>query len=547
MLTPKELILRPKPVPLSEFDLTQTNPSRIIACLNPPAEAVEAGHAIAIPDSTFDVRQIIKQLSTEFQPDLVSLSARVMSFRPRGLYTLNCPTVMKLGDTFHLGDGGLSQMIRYCQQLDCDYHWTYQSAQHLHFFAEARLKNAFWLPASIVLDLYVPQAFEKSYDVIFRGSKSQLHCYRNQILDKLCRSKINIDIQTKDYINSLQDYVKAHIVVNTSLNGDLNRRVFEVLMAGGFLLTDRIRSQTGLFELFEEGIHFECYGNEAELLEKIQFYLAHPEQAAQIAVAGHQQFTDLYSPQSIQQKLYHYIFNNEIEAPFRREHDQRSQTQLKLKTRIKLYELIQELHRLYSTLSILCYQIQSEIVADLVDLPRSDLTHIVKPDNIAQIKTAYTQAGIQDQIALRCDLPTDSSFQLILLDGAQSVDSLQRQIEATVPYLSQFGFLIIVQPRLNTIQRLNQYLENHHCFPIQLSVNLFEQTYFLELGKHGLIYQKTMPEGYTETVDRVANLAINRISSKELIQQHLKNLSIVRASINFLRPIRSLLRRYTRP
>jgi hypothetical protein len=502
MLTPKELILRPKPVPLAEFDQSG---SRMIACPNPPIEAVERGYAIAIPSSSFDVRQIIKQLP--FEPDLVSLSARVMTFQPRGLHALNCPIVMKLGDTFHPGDGGLSQMIRYCQQLNCDYHWTYQSAQHLHFFTEAGLKNTFWLPASIVLDPYRPTASEKTYNVIFRGSKSQLHCYRNYLLEKVS----NIDVQTKDYISSLQDYTRARIVINTSLNGDLNRRVFEVLMAGGFLLSDRIRPETGLFELFEEGVHLECYGDEAELSEKIQFYLAHPEKAAQIAAAGHQRFIECYLPESIQQKLYHYIFNNEIEAPFRGEHDRRSQTTFKLQTRIKLYEFIQELQRLYPVLNILCYQIAPEIVLDLSDLSRSRLTY-VQPNTKANL---------------------DSTFQIVLVDKA---------IEQCVSYLTPFGFLIVIEPRLITIQQLNQQLEKHHCFPIELSVKLFGQSYPLSLEKHGIAYQKMPPEEDTSMNKNVASLAVDRISSGKVIQQQVKHLSIVRSAVKVLRSIRSLFR-----
>ncbi len=532
MFTPRELILRPKPVPLSEFDLTRSNPDRIIACPNPPVEAVRAGHAIAIPDGTFDIRTILKQLSIEFQPDLVSLSARVMTFRPRGLHTLNCPTVMKLGDTFHLGDGGLSGMIRYCQQLNCDYHWTYQSPQHLHFFAEAGLKNVFWLPASIVLDFYLPTPAEKSYDVIFRGSKSaELHCYRDRVLKSL-----SIDVETKDYIETLKDYTKAHIVINASLNGDLNRRVFEVLMAEGFLLTDRIRPQTGLFELFQEGIHFECYGSESELLEKIRFYLAHPEQAAQIAAAGHQQFLNHYLPDSIQQKLYHYIFQHEIESLFQRRQDVRSHSRYKLNMRIKLYELIQELHRLHTTLDILCWRTCPEIVSDLIDLPRSQLTYIADPRQIAQVPT-----NVRSQLSLQSRFPTDSSFQIVLLDGTHPLPSLQQQIRDSVAYLRHLGFLMITQPRFIAIQQLNQCLEQHYCFPIQLSIALFSQTYPLALNQHGLIYQKIVPGSNPEAGERVTNLAISRISFKKLIQQQLQNLAIVRLSIRCLRPIRSLL------
>ncbi|MGG6269269.1 glycosyltransferase family protein [Leptolyngbya sp. AN03gr2] len=522
----KELLLHHKPVPLSSFELSQANPSRIIACPNPPIEAVQAGHAIAIESSRFNVRQIVKQLP--FEPDLVSLSARLMSFQPRGLSQLNCPTVMKLGDTFHFGDGGLSQMIRYCQQLDCDYHWTYQSPQHLHFFAESGLKNVFWLPVSIVLDFYVPPASEKLYDVVFRGSKSELHWYRNYLLDRLDPC----DAQTKDYISCLQDYAKAHIVVNTSLNGDLNRRVFEVLMAGGFLLTDRIRPQTGLFELFEEGVHFECYGNETELHEKIQFYLAHPEQAAQIAATGHQRFLDRYSPKAIQQKLYDYIFNYEIESLFQGDHDRRSQTTFNLQTRIQLYELVQEIHRVYPALNILCDRISPEIVSDLADLSRSHLTYRLEPDQITEVQAAHIQAGIQNQISLQQSLEAESTFQLILIDYAES-------LQDSIAHLSDLGFLIVLNPRLITLQQLNRQLEQYYCFPIKLSVELFGRSYCLSLEGQGIVYRKIMPEGDSEKKDRVSNLAVKQISSEKVIKQQFKHLSIVRFAIDFLRSIRS--------
>lgn len=526
MSTFKELLIHAKPVPLSAFDLTTSQPAQIIACPNPPVEAVQTRRAIAIEHDTFDVLRIIQHLP--FEPDLVSLSARVMSFQPRNLHRLNCPTVMKLGDTFHLSDGGLSQMIRYCQRLECDYHWTYQSSQHLHFFAEAGLKNLFWLPASIVLDFYVPPNSEKIYDVVFRGSKSELHCYRNYLLEKLC----NVDVQTKDYISSLQDYAKSHIVINTSLNGDLNRRVFEVLMAGGFLLTDRIRPETGLFELFEEGIHFECYDDETELSEKIQFYLAHPEKAAQIAATGHQQFLDRYSPATIQQKLYDYIFNHQIEAPFRGEHDRRSRTSFKLQTRIKLYELIQELHRIYPRLNILCDRICPEIVADLADLSRSRLTYLIKPE---QIQSTSLQAGIENQhISIQHSLAPGSQYQFVLVDNTQS-------LEATLDYLSHLGFLIVIQPGFITLQRLNQCLEQYHCFPIELSVELFGQLYPLMLEEHGVVYQKILPKGDSAEIDPVANLAVNKISSGKVLYQQFKHLSIVRSAIDRLQSLRSLL------
>lgn len=530
MLTPQELILRPKPAPLSDFNLTQP-PFRIIACPNPPVEAIQAGHAIAIPGESFSIQNILKQLP--FQPDLISLSARVMTFLPRGLHKLNCPTVIKLGDTFHLGDGGLSHMVKYCQQLDCDYHWTYQSPQHLHFFTEAGLKNVFWLPASIVINPHVPAPSEKQYDVIFRGSESELHQYRTHILTELRTAGIEIDICQKDYISSIEDYAKSHIVINSSLNGDLNRRVFEVLMVGGFLLTDRIRPQSGLFELFEEGTHFECYGSKTELIEKIQFYLAHPQKAAQIAAAGQQHFLTHYSQQAIQQKLYHSIFK-QLESP---KHDRRIQTAQNLQTRLKLYELIQELHRIYPNLRILCWRTCSTIVADLADLSRAELTHIVESERFSQIQASYYQARIQDQVNLQTK--PMGEFQIVVIDGTTRF--LKQRIQESTNYLSDRGFFIVIQPfSLLAIQQMNYWLSTHHCIPVQLSISLFDQNYDLALEQHGLIYQKITPEAYSISLSDKTNLKLTQIDTQKMIQTQLKTIPMIRCMLQASRMLRRL-------
>ena len=60
-------------------------------------------------------------------------------------------------------------------------------------------------------------------------------------------------------------------------------RVFDVLACGGFLLAERCPA---LGELFTEGVHLEAWGSPEELVEKAQFYLRHPAQAAAMGLAG---------------------------------------------------------------------------------------------------------------------------------------------------------------------------------------------------------------------------------------------------------------------
>ncbi|MCP4590433.1 MAG: glycosyltransferase [bacterium] len=73
------------------------------------------------------------------------------------------------------------------------------------------------------------------------------------------------------------------------INGDnetgLNRRPFEITWAGGFLLS---YDQPELGELFEIGKECAVFRNERELVDQINYYLAHPEERAAIARAGQQ-------------------------------------------------------------------------------------------------------------------------------------------------------------------------------------------------------------------------------------------------------------------
>ncbi len=58
------------------------------------------------------------------------------------------------------------------------------------------------------------------------------------------------------------------------MKGAVNQRVFDVPLAGSFLLTDR-REQ--LLELFEEGSEVVCYSDPEEIADLVRFYLVRPE------------------------------------------------------------------------------------------------------------------------------------------------------------------------------------------------------------------------------------------------------------------------------
>jgi len=62
---------------------------------------------------------------------------------------------------------------------------------------------------------------------------------------------------------------------------DVNERIFKVLYAGGFCISDNVES----YKMFGDGIVIA--DSPEDFREKIDYYLANPEKAAKIATKGH--------------------------------------------------------------------------------------------------------------------------------------------------------------------------------------------------------------------------------------------------------------------
>ncbi len=78
----------------------------------------------------------------------------------------------------------------------------------------------------------------------------------------------------------------AKIALNTNHYagiGDVNKRTFELAGIGAFQLTD---ARAALSDYFEVGREVATFTGRGDLLEKIRYYLARPEERARIAAAG---------------------------------------------------------------------------------------------------------------------------------------------------------------------------------------------------------------------------------------------------------------------
>ena len=249
----------------------------------------QADKIINLPIGTsYDVKEILTENYPNWQPDL--FIAKVDSFFnviPRNVKALDCPKILILGDTQH-GVKPLERMIEYAKSEEYDFYITDHKRHHLWYYYLARIPNLYWLPG---LFLNPPQGDLKIIDfedstiepdfftnkIIFVGQASKFHPRRKAILEYLHQQIPNFWSGRLSQRDSLKAFSQAQISLNISLNGDLNLRFFEIISAGGFLLTDTLAEEAGMNLLLEEGKEYESFENVEQLINKIKYFLQYPE------------------------------------------------------------------------------------------------------------------------------------------------------------------------------------------------------------------------------------------------------------------------------
>lgn len=101
-----------------------------------------------------------------------------------------------------------------------------------------------------------------------------------------------------------------------SLNRKANRdthvmRTFEIPACGAFLLAERTDEQRGMFIEDEEAVFF---NGTDELLEKITFYLRHPEARQKIANAGHRRVTS--GKNTYRDRVFYLLKQAGVKSPY---------------------------------------------------------------------------------------------------------------------------------------------------------------------------------------------------------------------------------------
>jgi glycosyltransferase involved in cell wall biosynthesis len=143
-----------------------------------------------------------------------------------------------------------------------------------------------WMPLGADPDIHAKiDVANKAYDIGFVG-RNAAKTARGRHLELLRRSYPNSFIDQADFTQMGRIYSASKIGFNSSIANDINMRIFEIMASGCMLLTSRI-DRNGLDELFEDNTHLVSFGNDKELIERADYYLAHETERQRIADAGY--------------------------------------------------------------------------------------------------------------------------------------------------------------------------------------------------------------------------------------------------------------------
>ena len=304
------------------------------------------------PVGEYDLAAIAARLPSDQQPDavvcLVDASWRSM---PRNLQAFRCPKVLLVADTHHL-NAPLAGMIRYAQSERFDRIVLLYDRHHWDFFAAAGVKPLYWFPGLTfphddrTVAAARPTAARESR-IAFVGQTGICHPRRIQLLSQLNAQNLPLQARAVSQREGLAFYGSSTVGFNSSLNGDLNLRVFEIMASGAMLLTDALAPSSGLTDIWQPGRELVTYASAAELVEKARHAVAQPAEAAAIGAAGARWFDENFSTAHRQAAFARLVADGQAPAMFappRLTADAPRPAPIAPRL-VSGYEYVQELHR----------------------------------------------------------------------------------------------------------------------------------------------------------------------------------------------------------
>jgi hypothetical protein len=219
---------------------------------------------------------ICKEYLNGFEPEAIVIHDNSAPIVIEGLEETSLPTLFYSIDVHHHHEFH----IYLAKVFD---HTLVAQKDYMHLFDKVNEKPE-WMP------LWAPRLIEpsneKKYGAVFVGTLDEkLNPDRVKFFNEL-QQQIEIVCRQGHYH---EVFPFAELVINQTVRGDLNFRVFEAMMCGSMLLTEQ--SGNGLHDLFKEGVHLTTYpkGSVGAAAEAIHAALADKKRTREVAAAGREE------------------------------------------------------------------------------------------------------------------------------------------------------------------------------------------------------------------------------------------------------------------
>lgn len=238
------------------------------------ARALPLESEIAIPHRAISIQELLTLLPKDFSVD------RILYFddsRPLSIYgwdSAPVPTLFYSVDSHHHAEWHAILSAVFDKTLMAQKNYISIFKQHAN--------DVSWFP--LWSDNYLSESKTRDIPVAFRGNMNEtLHPERAKFFQEL-EKLVAVDAKPGPFAEA---YTRAKIVLNQTVRGDLNARVFEAMLCGAMLITPK--TENGLDELFVDGKDYVSYpeGDVLAAKEKIEFYLSNEGLRAEIASSGY--------------------------------------------------------------------------------------------------------------------------------------------------------------------------------------------------------------------------------------------------------------------
>ena len=148
--------------------------------------------------------------------------------------------------------------------------------------------------------------------------------------------------------------------------------------------------------LFENGRDLVMFDDIEHVANLIQHYLANPLEADAITMSGNRKYQQGHRPGRKIEELHAMLRGEgppEYAAALERRTTLAPQPWGKLRHRITLYEILQDLHRTNWKLNVLFWKGTEREASDAIDLPRAKLT-VLRDPSMGDSHAALTESGV---------------------------------------------------------------------------------------------------------------------------------------------------------